>query len=87
MFGVFCFFLQTDRLTQKSHPGDPEDALLGGQEEFSGKSYICIICMEQSYCIRTPRSLKDRIHLPVTVWEGRHETERESVKGYMLNRI
>lgn len=48
------FFLQTDRVTQKSHPGDPENALLGGQEEFSGK---CISWMEQSYCICMPQLL------------------------------
>lgn len=46
----FLFFFQTDRVTQKSHPGDPENALLCGQEEFSGNSYICISinCLEQS---------------------------------------
>lgn len=44
------FFFQTDRVTQKSHPGDPENALLCGQEEFSGNSHIgiSINCLEQS---------------------------------------
>lgn len=34
----FPSVFQTDGVPQKSHPGDPENALLGGQEEFSGKS-------------------------------------------------
>lgn len=33
---VFSSVFQTDGVPQKSHPGDPENALLGGQEEFSG---------------------------------------------------
>lgn len=47
--GFFFFFSQTDRVAQKSHPGDPENALLCGQEEFSGNLYICISinCLEQ----------------------------------------
>lgn len=37
-------FTQTDRFTQESHPGDPEDALFRSQEKFSGEHIPVFFC-------------------------------------------
>lgn len=50
--GKRIFFFQTDRVAQESHPGDPEDALLCGQEEFSGNLCISIIINCQGYMLK-----------------------------------